>query len=100
MFMKFQGEQYLIDILYLVFRLLYPNIDQLSSIVSQTADFIAKRGAFESSHLAWRLAGPKMTISALEWWTMNFAEGDGQALRSLALRVLSIPASSAASERN
>jgi hAT family C-terminal dimerisation region len=92
-------RKWYLNILYFC-SLLYPNADQLSEIVTQTFDFIGKRGAFDSSHLAWRLAGPKMKLSALEWWTMNFSEGEGQSLRSLALRILTIPASSAASERN
>jgi hypothetical protein len=80
--------------------LLYPDVEQRGRILDLIGDFRAKRGPFNASHLAWQLAGPKMKISALEWWRTNFVEGEGHHLRSLALRILSVPASSASSERN
>ena len=80
--------------------MLYPDVEQRGRILDLIGDFRAKRGPFNASHLAWQLAGPKMKISALEWWRTNFAEGEGHHLCSLALRILSVPASSASSERN
>lgn len=73
----------------------YYSADNAVIIWKQILNYKEKNGVFENK-LAWKTAGE---IDPITWWCGNFSDSAPE-LTQLAKRILSIPTSSAASERN